>query len=74
MLITSLSDYQFPKFSHEFMITDKIFITRKIKEPYLFSQANSTEEAPQHAGGQRMLSLIQGTDGGRGFFLLPAIF
>jgi hypothetical protein len=36
------------------------------------SPANSTVEAPQHAGGQHMLSLIQWMDGGRGFFLLPA--
>lgn len=47
---------------------------KELKGPYLMSQANSTVEAPQHAGGQHMLSLIQWTDGGRGFFLLPEIF
>jgi hypothetical protein len=49
-------------------------LDKEIRGPYLMSQANSTVEAPQHAGGQHMLSLIQWMDGGRGFFLLPATF
>jgi hypothetical protein len=58
ILVTPIFSYYFPKFSHGCVTTNKI-LAKELKGPYLMSQANSTVEAPQHAGGQHMLSLIQ---------------
>ena len=58
MLVTPIFSYYFPKSSHGGVTTNKI-LAKELKGPHLMSQANSTVEAPQHAGGQHMLSLIQ---------------